>query len=113
MNFPIAWTPMLNWSHHGVSVENPRRLTPNLKLNPSGGRGSTQVDFPTKQQKDLARSNAADIPVLTLLRQNGHETKGWRGLPFWWPVILTPRSGVTVIFSTDEAVAATMSNPDA
>ena len=66
------------------------------------GRFSNAPD--TKQQKDLARTKAEDIPVLMLLRQNGDEAKGWRGLPFWWPVIMTPRSGVTAIFATDEAV---------
>jgi hypothetical protein len=55
------------------------------------GRFSNAPD--TKQQKDLARANAEDVPVLMLLRQNGDEAKGWRGLPFWWPVIMTPRSG--------------------
>jgi hypothetical protein len=66
------------------------------------GRFSNAPD--TKQQKDLARTNAEDIPVLMLLRQNGDEAKGWRGLPFWWPVIMTPRSGITAIFAMDEAV---------
>lgn len=69
------------------------------------GRFSNAPD--TKQQKDLARTKAEDIPVLMLLRQNGDEAKGWRGLPFWWPVIMTPRSGVTAIFATDEPVAPT------
>lgn len=69
------------------------------------GRFSNAPD--TKQQKDLARDKAEDAPVLMLLRQNGDEVKGWRGLPFWWPVIVTPRSGVTAIFATDEAVAPT------
>lgn len=69
------------------------------------GRFSNAPD--TKQQKDLARVKAEDIPVLMLLRQNGDEAKGWRGLPFWWPVIMTPRSGITAIFATDEAVPPT------
>ncbi|HEV2617856.1 MAG TPA: Z1 domain-containing protein [Candidatus Acidoferrales bacterium] len=60
----------------------------------------------TKQQKDAARSCAQDIPVLMMLRQNGDEAKGWRGLPFWWPVVLTPKSAVTVIFATKGAVVA-------
>jgi hypothetical protein len=67
------------------------------------GRFSNAPD--TKQQKDLAKTKADDIPVLMLLRQNGDEAKGWRGLPFWWPVIVTPRSGITAIFATDEPVA--------
>lgn len=56
----------------------------------------------TKQQAELARKNAQDIPVLMLLRQNGEASNGWRDLPFWWPVIVTPRSAVTSIFATDE-----------
>lgn len=73
------------------------------------GRFSNAPD--TKQQKDSARRYAQDIPVLMLLRQNGDEAKGWRGLPFWWPVILTPRAAAPVIFATQEALAATVS-PD-
>lgn len=69
------------------------------------GRFSNAPD--TKQQKDLAKAHAADIPVLMLLRQNGDEAKGWRGLGFWWPVVLTPRSAITVIFASDEAVPST------
>lgn len=69
------------------------------------GRFSNAPD--TKQQKDLARAKADDIPVLELLRQNGSEAKGWRDLPFWWPVMVTPRSAVTSIFATDDAVAST------
>lgn len=70
------------------------------------GRFSNAPD--TKQQKDLVRSKADDIPVLMLLRQNGEEAKGWRGLPFWWPVIVTPRSAATAIFATEEAVPPTV-----
>ncbi|MHB8527772.1 MAG: Z1 domain-containing protein [Candidatus Acidiferrales bacterium] len=69
------------------------------------GRFSNAPD--TKQQKDLARTRAQDIPVLMLLRQNGDEAKGWRGLPFWWPAIVTPTSAATAIFATQEAVAHT------
>jgi Z1 domain len=72
------------------------------------GRFSNAPD--TKQQ-GLARSKAEDIPTLMLLRQNGEEAKGWRGLPFWWPVIVTPRSAATAIFATDEAVAPTAPAP--
>lgn len=64
------------------------------------GRFSNAPD--TKQQAELARKNAQDIPVLMLLRQNGEASNGWRDLPFWWPVIVTPRSAVTSIFATDE-----------
>ena len=69
------------------------------------GRFSNAPD--TKQQKDLARTKALDAPVLMLLRQNGDEARGWRGLPFWWPVIVTPRSGATAIFASVEATPGT------
>jgi Z1 domain len=72
------------------------------------GRFSNAPD--TKQQ-GVARSKTEDIPALMLLRQNGEEAKGWRGLPFWWPVIVTPRSAATAIFATDEAVAPTAPAP--
>ena len=72
------------------------------------GRFSNAPD--TKQQ-GLAKAKAEDGPTLMLLRQNGEEAKGWRGLPFWWPVIVTPRSAATAIFATDEAVAPTTPAP--
>lgn len=63
------------------------------------GRPSNAPD--TKQQADLASSKAIDVPVLMLMRQNGEESEGWRGLPFWWPVIVIPRNAVTSIFASD------------
>ena len=66
----------------------------------SQGRFSNNPD--TKQQADILAPKVDDIPALMLLRQNGEEAKGWRGLPFWWPVIVTPRSAVTSIFASDE-----------
>jgi len=44
------------------------------------------VNPDTKQQADILGTKVRDIPALMLLRQNGEEEKGWRGLPFWWPV---------------------------
>jgi hypothetical protein len=64
------------------------------------GRFSDKPD--TKQQADILAPKVKDIPALMLLRQNGEEAKGWRGLAFWWPVIVTPRSAVTSIFANDE-----------
>ena len=69
------------------------------------GRFSNAPD--TKQQKDQARTKAEEIPVLMLLRQNGDEARGWRGLPFWWPVIITPRSGITSLFAMKEPMPPT------
>jgi hypothetical protein len=106
---------------HVVALEHLSRVSPNPDLKGKvwlvtaadrdvaryreEGRFSNAPD--TKQQKDAALARARDIPALLLLRQNGDEAKGWRGLPFWWPVILTSRSAATVVFATREAIAPT------
>jgi len=71
----------------------------NVKRYREEGRFSNGPD--TKQQADVLGAKVNDIPALMLLRQNGEESNGWRDLPFWWPVIVTPKSAVTSIFSTD------------
>ena len=63
------------------------------------GRFSDAPD--TKKELDVARSVGKSVPALLLLRQNGNEEKGWRGLPFWWPVILTPKECVTSVFASE------------
>ena len=70
-------------------------------------RGSGRLnDSPdTKQQTDAAHAAARDAPALILLRNNGTETDGWRGLPFWWPVVVVPRSAVTSIFAANAPAA--------
>lgn len=61
---------------------------------------SNQPDNPETDQT-VARENAVDIPMLILLKQNGDEGRGWRGAPFWWPVLWTHRDTQTVIFASD------------
>ncbi|OHB63329.1 MAG: hypothetical protein A2Y76_02760 [Planctomycetes bacterium RBG_13_60_9] len=63
------------------------------------GRFSDAPD--TKQQADDARRLAIDVPVLVLLRQNGEEHDGWRGMPFWWPVVVTPAKAITSVFAAE------------
>jgi len=62
----------------------------------------------TKQQADIARRLAVTSPFLLMLRQNGLEGDGWRGLPFWWPVIIAPTEAETTVFAdeTPQARAA-------
>lgn len=71
-------------------------------------RGSGRLnDSPdTKQQTDSAHEVAKDAPALILLRNNGAETDGWRGMPFWWPVIVVPRNAVTSIFAGNTPASA-------
>ncbi|MBZ5539548.1 MAG: Z1 domain-containing protein [Acidobacteriia bacterium] len=67
------------------------------------GRFSNAPD--TKQQADFAYDKAKSVPVLMMMRQNGTEAKGWRGLPFWWPVIVVPRDAVTSVFAAETPAA--------
>jgi len=50
---------------------------------------------------EIARSVAVDLPMLMLFRQGGAEEDGWRGSPFYWPVIYMPQQMGTVVFAND------------
>jgi hypothetical protein len=69
-----------------------------VRIRPEG-RFSDAPD--TKQQQLEARDMAKTIPALMLLRENGSEDKGWKGLPFWWPVIVVPQDAVTSVFAAE------------
>ena len=45
-----------------------------------------------------ARAKAIDIPVLMLIRENGAEDKGWRGTPFYWPVLLVQQNVRSAVY---------------
>ncbi len=50
----------------------------------------------------VARTVATEIPCLILLRQNGGEDpEGWRGAPFWWPVLVAPQITRSAVFATE------------
>jgi hypothetical protein len=59
-----------------------------LKRIRQDGRYANSPD--TMQQAAIADHHAQNIPVLLMMRQNGAESDGWRDLPFWWPVIVSP-----------------------
>jgi len=56
-----------------------------------------------KTDTDPAREIAVDIPALILIRQNGSAEIGWRGSPFWWPVLIAPKTTATMIFAGQTA----------
>jgi hypothetical protein len=58
-------------------------------------------DSPDTAQREgaIARQFATDIPMLTMLRENGTENEGWRGTPFYWPVIYAQGKIRTAIFA--------------
>jgi hypothetical protein len=61
------------------------------------------TNAPDSQHREgrIARQVAQHTPALILLRQEGREEDGWRGAPFYWPVVLTPANCPTTIFSAD------------
>ncbi|TDL33553.1 hypothetical protein EVU91_12875 [Macrococcoides bohemicum] len=58
------------------------------------------ADRPDNGQDELKQSYqfGTTHPTLMLLRQNGDEAQGWRGGPFYWPVIVAPTQMNTVVF---------------
>lgn len=54
-----------------------------------------------KSELKVAKSVATDNPAIMLLKQNGKESKGWRGAEFWWPVIVTQRNIEPTVYAKD------------
>lgn len=69
----------------------------------SGGSHATYIETPDseKTEGDLAKQYAVDSPILFLLRQNGLEAKGWRGTPFYWPVVRAQKNAPTAIYTAE------------
>lgn len=61
------------------------------------------IDAPDDGRTDLpmSREKATDRPVLMLLRQNGEVAQGWRGTPFYWPLLLLPQNMQSGIFTVN------------
>lgn len=61
-------------------------------------------DSPDTSQAELkdARELAENIPALILTRQNGAVEKGWKGVPFYWPVLVAPQNTATTVFANRE-----------
>jgi hypothetical protein len=77
------------------------RVDRNLNRLLSATSNTDFADSPEGSAKEinLARTTAADIPVLFLIRQNGASEQNWRGCPFWWPVIFTPANARPTLFA--------------
>ncbi|HHT9994912.1 TPA: Z1 domain-containing protein, partial [Legionella pneumophila] len=72
---------------------NASRLKGNYTFNDAPDDG--QVDRP------LAKSTAKTLPILQLFQQNGNESAGWRGVEFWWPVLVCPENTKTSVFASE------------
>lgn len=47
----------------------------------------------------VARQTAQDSPMLMLFRQNGEEERGWKGAPFYWPLVWAPANTPVAIYA--------------
>lgn len=64
---------------------------------------ATYIETPDSEKTEgqLAKVYATDHPILFLLRQNGNEDKGWRGTPFYWPLIRAQTRTPTAIYTAE------------
>ena len=66
-------------------------------------RDESYYDAPDTAQTEgvIAKQTATYNPMLMMFRQNGAREQGWRGCPFWWPVLVAPKNTKTVIYSSN------------
>lgn len=64
---------------------------------------ATYIETPDSEKTEgqMAQKFAINHPILFLLRQNGSEDKGWRGTPFYWPVIRAQAKTPTAIYTAE------------
>lgn len=64
---------------------------------------ATYIETPDSEKTEgqITKNYAKDHPILFLLRQNGEEDKGWRGTPFYWPVIRAQARTPTAIYTAE------------
>ncbi len=64
---------------------------------------ATYIETPDSEKTEgkLAKAYAVDHPILFLLRQEGNEDKGWRGTPFYWPVIRAQARTPTAVYTAE------------
>jgi len=64
---------------------------------------ATYIETPDSEKTEgqLAKTHAIVHPILFLLRQDGTEDKGWRGTPFYWPVIRAQANTPTAIYTAE------------
>ena len=54
----------------------------------------------TMQDRATVRKIVGYQPILVLSRQEGREEDGWRGEPFWWPVLFAPSKAAPSVFAS-------------
>lgn len=68
----------------------------------------------TMQDRAAIRTIIGHQPILVLSRQDGREEDGWRGTPFWWPVLFAPAKAASSVFasSTRDAISDEVDDPE-
>ena len=54
-----------------------------------------------REEGGIAKSISIHSPTLILLRQNGAIEKGWKGQPFYYPVLYSPSKMKPLIYSEE------------
>jgi hypothetical protein len=65
------------------------------------GKTFSNAPDTAQDESEVAKQVAIDIPALMLLRQEGLKEQGWRGSPFWWPIMIAPQNIRPVIFASE------------
>lgn len=119
MNFPEDDVPPFDWDSARAALAHLSQQHPtvgergqvlvwaardrNSKRLASAGSHATYIETPDSEKTEgqLAKKHAINHPILFLLRQEGSEDQGWRGTPFYWPVIRAQANTPTTVYTAD------------
>lgn len=69
----------------------------------SGDRSGISI-LGSTELRDLVRKPFRVEPALVLLKQIGGKSLGWKGGPFWWPMLASPPQASSCVFASKTAV---------
>jgi hypothetical protein len=100
--YKAAMTTSLRWLANQSGEARPVFVVVARDREVSRLRGARLSNSPTtKQQHDFAAESARTSPILYLMRQSGDAARGWRGLPFWWPVVQVPDRAAPALYAVN------------
>ncbi len=74
-----------------------------LNKGASGDRSGISI-LGTPELRAIVRDTARLGPAIVLLKQDGGVGLGWKGGPFWWPILISPPGSTPCVFATKTAV---------
>lgn len=81
-----------------------RNRSVNSHISWQGGQFNRKPESTAKTEEGgIAAALRSTAPVLILLEQKGEKEKGWKGEPFFWPVLYTPTRMRPMIYSEEKA----------